>query len=104
MNKFVQFSIATFATSLLISCAGPSSNTTGWAINDKKNGGLQANLGYQGQEVGPGLVFVEGGTFMMGQMEEDFIKDWKHSSGRGYNGILEGFLSRLVSRSLKDCV
>ena len=78
MNKFIQFSIATFATALLVSCAGPSSNTTGWAINDKKNGGFQANVGYQGQEVGPGLVFVEGGTFMMGQVEEDFIKDWNN--------------------------
>ena len=78
MNKFIQFSIATFATALLVSCAGPSSNTTGWAINDKKNGGFQANLGYQGQEVGPGLVFVEGGTFMMGQVEEDFSKDWNN--------------------------
>ena len=78
MNKFVQFSIATFATALLASCAGPTSNTTGWAINDKKNGGFQANLNYNGQEVGPGLVFVEGGTFMMGQVEEDFVKDWNN--------------------------
>ena len=59
MNKFIQFSIATFATALLVNCAGPSSNTTGWAINDKRMV-VFANLGYQGQEVGPGLVFVEG--------------------------------------------
>ena len=78
MNSFVKFSIATVAVALLASCAGPESNTTGWAINNKKNGGFQANLGYQGQETGPGLVFVEGGTFMMGQVEEDFIKDWNN--------------------------
>ena len=60
MNKLIQFSIATFATTILTGCAGPSSNTTGWAINNKNNGGFQANVGYQGQEVGPGLVFVEG--------------------------------------------
>ena len=53
MNKFIQFSIATFATALLVSCAGPSSNTTGWAINDKKNGGFQANW-LQGQRLAQG--------------------------------------------------
>ena len=78
MNKFIQFSIATISAALLASCAGPESNSTGWAINNKNNGGFQANLNYQGQETGPGLVFVEGGTFMMGQVEEDFIKDWNN--------------------------
>ncbi|MCH1400890.1 MAG: gliding motility lipoprotein GldJ [Schleiferiaceae bacterium] len=78
MNTFVKFSIATVALALLASCAGPESNTTGWAINNKKNGGFQANLNYKGQETGPGLVFIEGGTFTMGQVEEDFIKDWNN--------------------------
>ena len=78
MNRFFQFSIATIATALLAGCSSPTSNATGWAINNKKNGGFQANLSYQGQEVGPGLVFVEGGTFMMGQVEEDFVKDWNN--------------------------
>ena len=78
MNKFIQFSIATFAAALLASCAGTESNTTGWAINNKKNGGFQSNLSYKGQETGPGLVFVEGGTFMMGQVEEDAVKDWNN--------------------------
>ena len=78
MNTFVKFSIATVALAILASCAGPESNTTGWAINNKKNGGFQANLNYKGQETGPGLVFIEGGTFTMGQVEEDFIKDWNN--------------------------
>ena len=82
MNKFVQFSFAALTTAPLASCAGPSSNTTGWAINDKNNGGFQANLKYKGQDVGPGLVFVEGGTFMMGQVEEDFLKDWNNTPRR----------------------
>jgi len=51
MNSFVKFSIATVAVALLASCAGPESNTTGWGINNKKNGGFQANLSYQGQEL-----------------------------------------------------
>jgi formylglycine-generating enzyme required for sulfatase activity len=69
MNTFVKFSLATAAAALMMSCAGPQSNSTGWSINNKKNGGFQANLNYKGQETGPGLVFVEGGTFMMGQVE-----------------------------------
>ena len=41
MKTFVKFSITTVAAVLLASCAGPESNTTGWAINNKKNGGFQ---------------------------------------------------------------
>ena len=78
MNKFIQLSIVTLSAALLASCVSPESNSTGWSINNKNNGGFQANLSYQGQETGPGLVFVEGGTFMMGQVEEDFIKDWNN--------------------------
>ena len=95
MNTFVKFSIATVALALLGSCAGPESNTTGWAINNKKNGGFQANLGYQGQETGPGLVFIEGGTFMMGQVEEDFIKDWNNVPQIGRASCRERVLLRV---------
>lgn len=61
----------------LTSCSDKSS-TTGWKINDKKNGGFYVNTKYQGQETGPGLVFIEGGTFTMGRVEEDAIKDWNN--------------------------
>lgn len=62
----------------LASCGGTRSDGTGWKINDKKNGGFQANLKFDGMETGPGLVFIEGGTFTMGRVEEDFIKDWNN--------------------------
>lgn len=52
------------------------SSTTGWGYNDSKNGGFEANLNYGGQETGPGLVFVEGGTFTMGRVENDVMYDW----------------------------
>lgn len=61
----------------LFSCS-KQSNTTGWKINDTRNGGFHVNLNYKGQETGPGLIFVEGGTFVMGQVEEDVIKDWNN--------------------------
>jgi len=61
-----------------MACSKNASNTTGWKINDKKNGGFQANLKYKGQETGPGLVFIEGGTFTMGRVEEDFQREWNN--------------------------
>ena len=53
---------------LATSCGKTASNTTGMALNDRKNGGFQINLKYKGQETGPGLVFVEGGSFIMGRV------------------------------------
>ena len=62
-------SITTFRFLLLVTlaltltnCANKSNNvsgTTGWTINDKE-GGFQYNTGFQEQETGPGLVFIEG--------------------------------------------
>ena len=54
---------------LLSSCGKTAANITGMSYNDKKNGGFQINLNYEGQETGPGLVFVEGGTYVMGRVE-----------------------------------
>lgn len=63
----------------LVGCSGKSSNTTGWAYNDSDNGGFNVNTKYKGQMTGPGLIFIEGGTFVMGQVEEDFYKDWNNT-------------------------
>lgn len=52
------------------SCKKQRSSTTGWGYNDPKWGGYE-KVDYQGQETGPGLVFIEGGTFTMGSMEQD---------------------------------
>lgn len=69
------FSIA--AVFILAAACKEKSSTTGWSYNDSKNGGFQY-VKYDGQITGPGLVFVEGGTFTMGRVEEDFIKDWNN--------------------------
>ncbi|MGB0176285.1 MAG: SUMF1/EgtB/PvdO family nonheme iron enzyme, partial [Owenweeksia sp.] len=68
------FGLAVFLTA----CGGSSSNTTGWEYNEKDNGGFSINDKFDGMETGPGLVFVEGGTFTMGRVEEDFYKDWNN--------------------------
>ena len=64
---------------LIISCGGNNaSRGTGWDINSKK-GGFQYNTDFDEQETGPGLVFVEGGTFTKGQVQDDVMHDWNNS-------------------------
>ena len=55
-----------------------SSRATGWSINDK-NGGFQAKTDYDEQEAAPGLLFVEGGTFTMGRVQDDVMHDWNNT-------------------------
>ena len=53
-----------------------SSSKTGWAYNDRDWGGFEVNLKYKGfQPPVQGMVFVEGGTFVMGQTEENVMLD-----------------------------
>jgi gliding motility-associated lipoprotein GldJ len=71
---------------LLASCKGKGlfgkkkydkSDVTGWNYNDKNQGGFQVSKAKE-QGLGPGLVFVQGGTFTMGQTEEDVMGDWNN--------------------------
>lgn len=67
----------------LVGCkrSGGGSNTsraTGWDINSK-DGGFQYNTKFKEQETAPGLVFVEGGTFTMGRVQDDVMHDWNNT-------------------------
>ena len=53
-----------------------SSSTTGWDYNNSKNGGFETNSKYKEQATGPGLLFIEGGTFTMGRVEQDIMYEW----------------------------
>jgi gliding motility-associated lipoprotein GldJ len=67
---------------LVISCGGNNtSRGTGWDINSKK-GGFQYNVDFDEQETGPGLVFVEGGTFTKGQVQDDVMHDWNNTPNK----------------------
>ncbi len=75
--------IVLMTTALLVSCNKTrdykdSSRATGWKLNSKE-GGPQKNSKYSEQETGPGLVFVEGGTFTMGKVQDDPMHDWNNS-------------------------
>lgn len=56
----------------LSSCKKGSSSTTGWEYNNPDWGGFEDRK-FMGQETGPGLVFIPGGTFVMGNTEQDVM-------------------------------
>lgn len=68
------------ATAALSSCnlfkkKPQQSEVTGWNYNDKNQGGYQVSKANE-QGTGPGLVFVQGGTYTMGQTDEDVMGNW----------------------------
>ena len=62
-----------FASCSKKSSSKGSSRATGWNVDSKK---VQAA---KKQEAGPGLVFVEGGTFTMGRVQDDVMHDWNNT-------------------------
>ena len=60
------------------SSSSNSSRATGWDINER-DGGFQYNSKFKEQETAPGLVFVEGGTFTMGKVQDDVMHDWNNT-------------------------
>jgi gliding motility-associated lipoprotein GldJ len=66
----------------LASCSKKSqsesaSRGTGWNVNSSQ-GGFTKGAGHKTQETGPGLVFVEGGTFTRGLVQDDVMHDWNN--------------------------
>ena len=76
----IYYYIILFIGSSLItySCSNQKSSTTGWEYNNSKNGGFEANNKFQEQITGPGLLFVEGGSFTMGRVEQDVMYEWNN--------------------------
>ncbi len=75
-NIIGKLSVATLLIFIMSSCSKPEqSSTTGWDYNNTKYGGFEV-AAYEEQETGPGLVFIEGGTFMMGKTEQDVMYNW----------------------------
>jgi len=79
LNLIVLFTLTGI---LFLASCGPkltsrneNSGKTGWNYNDPKMGGFEVTE-YTDQETGPGLVLIEGGTFTMGNVEQDVMFDW----------------------------
>ena len=65
--------IVGFASCSKKSSSKGTSQATGWKIDSKKGASNKK------QEAGPGLVFVEGGTFTMGKVQDDVMRDWNNT-------------------------
>ncbi|MBN1253227.1 MAG: SUMF1/EgtB/PvdO family nonheme iron enzyme [Bacteroidales bacterium] len=60
---------------------GAESSTTGWSYNDEDMGRFEV-MDYVEQQNGPGLVLIEGGTYIMGRTSQDVIYDWNNMPRR----------------------
>ncbi len=75
--KIASFFTVASAIILFTSCGKKVSQTTGWEYNNPKNGGFEVTS-YKEQPTGPGLVFIEGGTFLMGNTQQDVFHEWNN--------------------------
>ena len=78
--NFLRYAFVALLALLMVACGGRNniSRATGWGINSKQ-GGFQYNIDYEEQEAGPGLVFIEGGTYTKGQVQDDVLHDWNNT-------------------------
>ena len=81
MKTLRKWLIAISAIVFAYSCSREVSDATGWDYNNPKIGGFQ-KVPFIDQETGPGLVFVEGGTFTMGRVIDDVMYDWNNRPRR----------------------
>lgn len=82
VNLLHLLAVLIISSVVFVSCKGNAitmrqgqSRTTGWNFNDDKWGGFQV-VSYVEQPTGPNLVLIEGGTFTMGNVEQDVMGDW----------------------------
>ena len=82
MKKSFLFGVFSLAiiVSVMTSCSTQSndfkrSRGTGRALNGKE-GGYKFNPRFRNQITAPGLVFIEGGTFTFGEVQDDVMNDW----------------------------
>ncbi len=80
-NSLTWVAMLSISLMTLSSCQKEASRTTGWTYNDPKNGGFE-RIPYIEQETGPGLVLIEGGTFVMGRTEQEVNYNWDNTPRR----------------------
>jgi gliding motility-associated lipoprotein GldJ len=81
INRFFQVSALVVAIMMVTGCKKEASRSTGWEYNNPKNGGFEKRE-FADQGTGPGLVFIEGGTFAMGATQDDVMFEWNNSPRR----------------------
>jgi len=85
MNKKIVLNLLLTASisTLIVSCAKKDdfrnkSRATGKPFNQKE-GGFKVNTNFQDQETPIGTVFIEGGTFTKGKVQDDVMHDWNNA-------------------------
>ena len=79
MKNIFKITFIVFISLLFVNCKSSSSNKsrlTGLSFNDPKNGNYIRANSFDGQETPLGMVGVEGGSFTMGQVQDDVMFDW----------------------------
>lgn len=77
INKLLTLALLIAGIAFLGSCRKEHSRTTGWTYNDPDMGGFEVSKSKE-QITGPGLVAIEGGTFLMGRTHEDLLYEWNN--------------------------
>jgi formylglycine-generating enzyme len=82
-HHFFKFPALFFLAAIIVASCGRQevSETTGWRYNHEASGGFEVSE-YREQALGPGLVLVEGGTFVMGRTVDDVMFDWNNIQRR----------------------
>ena len=76
-SLFFVFIAFTFASCNKSNNSSNVSRATGWKLegdNYKNN--------FKEQELAPGMVFIEGGTFTKGKVQDDIMKDWNNAASQ----------------------
>ena len=86
MNRFSIIALLLVAVLSASSCkvfkkSYEQDSKTGWNYNDPDYGGFEVKHVPE-QETGPGLVFIEGGSFTMGRVAQDVMYDWNNMQRR----------------------
>jgi gliding motility-associated lipoprotein GldJ len=76
-SLFFVFIAFTFASCNKSNNSSNVSRATGWKLEDDnyKNN-------FKEQELAPGMVFIEGGTFTKGKVQDDIMKDWNNAASQ----------------------
>ena len=89
MKKTTLF-IFLFSLIFIVSCNKNSyksgkniSQATGWKINST-DGGFKLNSKYKGQINAPGMIFIQGGTFVKGNTKDNVMHDWNNTPTQQY--------------------
>ena len=79
MKNIFKISFVLIVSILLVNCkrSGTNRSVTGLTFNDPRSGNYMGGGGsFEGQDPPEGMVEIEGGSFTMGQVQDDVMFDW----------------------------